>query len=170
MFKQVINHIVRHQPGSFRLEIQTQTMSQYRVRYRVDVLVLNGITSIEQCMRLGTEHQVLTRTGTCSPADIFPHQVRRLFTVRPAGPDQTKSVTGDVIRDWKLPDKLSNFTDTFRIHHRLDIDLLVIRRLLDNRQFLLAVRVIDLDMEHETIELGLGKRVGPFLFDRVLGR
>jgi hypothetical protein len=35
--------------------------------------------------------------------------------------------------------------------------------------FLVGGRVIDLDQEHEAVELGLGQRVGAFLFDRVLG-
>ena len=32
------------------------------------------------------------------------------------------------------------------------------------------VGVIDLGVQHEAIELGLGQRVGPFLLDRILGR
>ena len=29
-------------------------------------------------------------------------------------------------------------------------------------------RIVDLDVEHEAVELGLGQRIGPFLLDRVL--
>ena len=34
--------------------------------------------------------------------------------------------------------------------------------------FLFEVRVIDLDVEHEAVELGFGQRIGAFLLDRVL--
>ena len=33
-----------------------------------------------------------------------------------------------------------------------------------------SVGVVDQDIEHEAVELGLGQRIGPFLLDRVLGR
>ena len=44
------------------------------------------------------------------------------------------------------------------------------RDLLDDRQFLVGRRVIDDDVEHEPVELGLGQRVRAFLLDGVLRR
>ena len=35
-------------------------------------------------------------------------------------------------------------------------------------QLLLLARVVDHDVEHEAVELGLGQRIGPLLLDRVL--
>ena len=33
---------------------------------------------------------------------------------------------------------------------------------------LVGRRIVDLDVEHEAVQLGLGQRIGPFLLDRVL--
>src|SRR5262249_38594609 len=38
----------------------------------------------------------------------------------------------------------------------------------DDLHFVIEIGIADLDVEHETIELRLGKRVGSFLFDRIL--
>ena len=41
-------------------------------------------------------------------------------------------------------------------------------RQADDVQLLVLVGIVDQDVEHETVELGLGQRIGPFLLDRVL--
>ena len=38
----------------------------------------------------------------------------------------------------------------------------------ENLLFLGRRRIVDLDVEHEAVELGFGQRIGPFLLDRVL--
>ena len=43
-------------------------------------------------------------------------------------------------------------------------------RPLDDQLLLLDRRILDLEVEHEPVELGLGQRIGPFHLDRVLGR
>ncbi len=43
-------------------------------------------------------------------------------------------------------------------------------RFQDDGDFVGLGQVVDLDVEHEAVELGLGQRVGAFHFDGVLGR
>ena len=38
----------------------------------------------------------------------------------------------------------------------------------DDLELLVLARVVDQDVEHEPVELGLGQRIGAFLLDRVL--
>ena len=54
--------------------------------------------------------------------------------------------------------------------HGTDVGRGVARRLRDDRFFLILRRIIDPQLEHEPIELGLGERIGAFLLDRILRR
>ena len=50
----------------------------------------------------------------------------------------------------------------------VNLDRLVARRHVEDALLLVEARIIDLDVEHEAVELGLGQRIGAFLLDRVL--
>ena len=39
-----------------------------------------------------------------------------------------------------------------------------------NAPLRLAIRIVDVDLHQETVELGFRQRIGPFLLERVLGR
>ena len=72
------------------------------------------------------------------------------------------SATGTLRTIWlKLHDLLGR-------QRRRDANRHVGRRLLHDLELFLLVRVVDEDVEHEAVELGLGQRIGAFLLDRVL--
>ena len=65
---------------------------------------------------------------------------------------------------------LLELDDLVRGEYWLRLAHLVRRRTLGNFKFFLEAGVLHEDLEHETVLLGFRKRIGPFLFNWVLGR
>ena len=60
--------------------------------------------------------------------------------------------------------------DRARLEQALHRDLLASTHPEEHFLLLIAIGIADPDLQHEAVELGLGKRVGPLVLDRVLGR
>ena len=65
-------------------------------------------------------------------------------------------------------DELLQIDDRPRGEHLADFGFLVARRRGENLLFLVGGGIVDLDVEHEPVELRFGQRIGAFLLDRVL--
>ncbi len=68
------------------------------------------------------------------------------------------------------PDQLLQLEDLPRAEHPLELGLVRRGGGRDDLLLLLGARVVDQDVEHEAVELGLGQRIGAFQLDRILGR
>ena len=75
-----------------------------------------------------------------------------------------------MVGDRHLADDLLQLQDVGPGEHLGDVRLEGRGRQPDDVELLVLVGVVDQDVEHEPVELGLGERVGPFLLDRVLRR
>ena len=76
----------------------------------------------------------------------------------------------NVRRDDDFADQLLQANERFAVDHFLGLRPLVASGAIENDRQLLARGIADDQLEHEAVELRLGKRVGPFLFDGILGR
>ena len=127
------------------------------------------IATVKHGPRLGPEHQILTGSGTCTPGDIVAHKVGHVALVATGVADQFQGVADHVVRYRCFADNPLQGDDLFGREgwheFRVDVD----RCAANNLKLLLLVRIVDIDIEHEPIKLRLGQRIGPFLFDRVLG-
>src|SRR5262249_26843115 len=95
----------------------------------------------------------LTKSGASSEPRR-PHQLARIRRHRP--------------RDEHLAYRPLRFEDRLAVEHCRDLRQLARCRRLSDGQLLLEAGVIDEDLEHEAVELGLGQRIGSLLLDRVL--
>ena len=64
---------------------------------------------------------------------------------------------------------MRSWSEVFRPQHRLDVQVRLDRRhAVEDRQLLFLVRIGQLQLEHEAVDLRFGQRIGSFLFDGVL--
>ena len=138
-------------------------------RHRVEVLEVGHRPAVHRRARLRPEHQVLRRPAARRPRPRTPSRssgasasagrvIRASFTAactttRGAGTRRTSPISSSS----SSPDSTGSSAVAARP-----------RRPLDDLLLLLARRVLDVQLEHEPVELRLGQRIRPFLLDRVL--
>ena len=106
------------------------------------------------------------RTG--APIDQFGDIARSLRILGPGGPHQPGDILHQILAHRHAADELLNIDDGPARQHFPHLRLL---RPGGGHQDLLLLRkggVADLDIEHESIELGFGQRIGALLLDWIL--
>ena len=76
----------------------------------------------------------------------------------------------DLFVQINLTDNLTGFEDLFLRQDRFNVRLHSGDILTDNQLFFFFLRIVDDDLQHETVYLCFRQRIGSFLLDRVLGR
>jgi hypothetical protein len=75
-----------------------------------------------------------------------------------------------VIRGGHATHQILELHDPLRRQHARQIGAVIAGLLADDLLLLALARIVDVDLEHEAIELRLGQRIRAFLLHRVLGR
>ena len=119
---------------------------------------------------LGTQHQVLHRTGAGTPGDVLLGEPGSNLVLGPRRPGQVDGVAADMVGNRQPTDDLLQVEDLFTVEHGVDLHLDIGGRRLGDLEFVLGCRITDADIEHESVKLRLGQRVGALLLDRILGR
>ena len=88
-----------------------------------------------------------------SPADHFCHEFRNARVANTRLPDQRKCITNDVVRDRNFPHRLLQLDNLLARKDRLDIVRKGRGGPPGNFELFVEVRVVDEDLEHETILL-----------------
>ena len=86
------------------------------------------------------------------------------------GLDQRRGVSQQVGGGWELAHQARHLHDGGSVEHRLGLGLLPGRGPLEDLHHVIGGGERNQRLEQEAVELGLRQRIGPFLFDRVLGR
>lgn len=114
------------------------------------------------------DHDLLTSPWAGAPLDPWPDPFgcTRLFGAQRS--DQIEHELLDVVGQWYDPDDTLVLADFSPGDHRFDFSGEGTGGSIDDIPFLISGGVIDQGLKEESIALGLGKGVGPFLFDWVL--
>lgn len=135
-----------------------------------DIVEGDGRAAVHRGHGAGAIDKVLAGAGTCSPVDHFFDEFGggRVTGARRA--DDAGDVVEEEGTDFDHTDLLLQVQDRACRKNLANFRFLAAGRRFENADFFIQSRVIDLDVEHEAVLLGFGEGVGPFLFDRVLGR
>ena len=145
-------------------------MSHDRFCERLNVLRRDIGTTVEQCLSLAAEHEVLTGSQTGTPGDQFVDKVGRSFLTGARRRCQPNGVADHFIGDW------DSLYDLMKLPHRLFREQRFDRRkgsgcrLLHHCDFFVFRQIINQHIEHEAIELRFRQRICAFHFDWVLSR
>ena len=85
-----------------------------------------------------------------------------------SGCDKPDGILDDIVRHGHTTNDLLEGYDLISRQHLADLGCLVDCGLTNNLHFFLERRVVEADVEHETVELCFGKRIGTLLLDRIL--
>ena len=116
------------------------------------------------------EDEVLDGARTSSPADGVLDPLRGFGLARAGLADDRDGVVVKVVGNGDAADELLKGDDFLAVDELGKRLLRGSRSFAGDAFFLLGRWIIDLDEKHEAVELRFGKRVGAFLFDRVLRR
>ena len=111
---------------------------------------------------------MLARPRAGAPLHVLPHEIRGVAFSGPAQTRQLQGVADDVVGGGNAANDLLKFEDLRSAERRRCRRRFVRRRPLDDFHLLVLLRVIDEDVVHEAVELGLGERIGPLVLDGVL--
>ena len=145
-----------------------ESVPEYRVSDRLDVVGRDVQSSFEYRAGLGTDDQVLSSSRAGTPGDVGFDELGSIRFIRPRSPGQVTGVDKDMIGDRYLANQVLQFQDLLTSQRRFEFRLGLSGGLLEDREFFVGRRIIDDNMEHEPVQLGLRQRVGSFLLDRVL--
>ena len=97
---------------------------------------------------------------------FFTNSGARLSPAR--GPGEPRGVFDDVVGDGQFPDDPLQLEDFGGVQHLLEFRLLLGRRYLRDGFLVFFAGIVDVDAEHESVELRFRQRIRPLLFERVL--
>ena len=144
-------------------------MAQHGIGQRPDVFDSHVVAAPEDGAHLAAEQQVLRGAQPGSPPDPVLDKVERFGIAGPGTPHQIDGKLGHVVRHVDLLDQPLEGQDVLAREHRIEVRLVVRGRLHRHGQLIFSREIVDDDVEHEAVELGLGQGVGAFEFDGVLG-
>ena len=143
-------------------------MTKYGVSKFVDVVVGYVVTAVEQRFNLRCGDKSLTCTRAGTKTNVFLCCVRCTFAVGVRCGAKRHCISHNFFSYGDLVCSLSHFEQFVTVtcnvcnfRHRL------LRQVYDVHQFVKA-RVLNDELEHETVHLCFGKRIRTVLFDRVL--
>ena len=144
-------------------------MPQDRKRHRLDILEVDDGTPVEKRAGLPPQQQRLTSPRASTPPNPLPHELGRLFAGRTRRTHQARGILDDVVGRRHVAHHSVQLLDLIAARHRVDPRLLRPGCHRENPPLFLGGRILDHDVEHEAIELGLRQRICAFLLDRILG-
>jgi len=169
VLENIVQYIVRPCALGLALEVQQEPVPQGgQGRFR-DVVEAHVIPLIEQGANLARQDQGLHAARRGAEADKPVRHLRREFALRVRRQGQPNPIILHMVGDYDASDQLLGPKDFLCVGDTLRPRLLAGRRPVQDRLELLAIAVADQQLEEETIQLGLGKRIRALLFDRVLG-
>ncbi len=145
-------------------------MLQRRPRQRGDVIGGHREPAVQDRARLGGEDQELR--GARAGAPRRRPRARTAARSARSAAWRARGATAylhHVIRGRHAAHQLLELEDPLRRQHAHELGPVIARLLADDLLLLGLARVVDVDLEHEAIELRLGQRIGALLLDRVLG-
>ena len=128
--------------------IVMNTVAEYGEGDSVDVFGVGRVFPVYSRMALGPEDKVLRGTGTGT--------VGYIFILLAGGGDQTDGMLDDVVGHRHAAYGLLKVEDLLCVEYLVDDLSGVGGSLLDNLHLLVERGVVELDIEHEAVELGFG--------------
>ena len=120
------------------------------------------------CFR--AKNQILTGPGSCTDRNVFFHEVGDRLVTGPGGTHQANRIFYHMRRDRHLEDHILQLHDFGMRKNRHGFLCCAGGGIGNDLFFLMGLRIINPDVEHEAVQLRFGKRIRSFLFDGVLGR
>ena len=145
-------------------------MTQGRVGERLDVVDGDVGLSAEQRAGLAAENEELSCAQAGAPADPFIDEAWRAFLLGPGGRSEPDCVLDDLLGDRHFAHNLVKLEHVLAVKQRFDGFRFSGGGASDHFDLVGLGEVVDHDVEHESIQLRLGQRIGAFHFDRILGR
>ena len=133
-----------------------------------DIFDGGGDSVVHQCPRLGGQYQVLGCTRSGAPVHPFIDEARRGAVTGATALHQIDGVMRDVFGDRYARHQILQFEDAVGVHHHFQFRFVTGGGGQGDFHFLIPCRVIDINDEHEPVQLRFGKRVGAFVLDRIL--
>ena len=143
-------------------------MAQHGHGHGPNILHPRGVSSVQDRPRLGSEDQILRRPRPGSPANPILHVPGRALLLRPRIPNQLHRTLDHIVRNRHRAHQILKRHDLLRIQYPRHVVRGKPRRTSDNLSLLLLRRIIHPQIEHETIQLRLRKRIRPLLLDGIL--
>ena len=154
-----------------RVEVRDDAVAQHRVRQRADVVEADVIAAARQRARLAAEHEVLRRADAGAERHpLLDEVLRRRVVLRPRRADDVERVAHHRLGHRHLAHQLLERDQIVAADRPLELRILNRRRRPDDVDLLVVRRVLDDDVEHEAVELRFRQRIRAFELDRVLRR
>ncbi len=153
-----------------RVEVGHDPVPQDRLGERLDVLDRHVIPPVHQRARLRAADERLAGAQAGAPLHPLLDEVRRAGIAGPRRLRQPHRVARDLLGDHHLSHQLLKLQDVVARQNALRRWTVISRRPRDHGHFIVFTQVLDDDVEHEAIELGLGQRIGALELDRILRR
>ena len=112
---------------------------------------------------------MLCRARTGAPGDVAPHIIAGVFLFWPSGGEERDGPFENVPGDGHLIDNVDELRELLAFGHRHKAVPLRAERTRGNIHLVGARRVLNVDTQHEAVELRLGQWIGALLLDRILG-
>ena len=151
-----------------RREGERHAVLQDRLGELEHVVDRGRVAPVEQRARAHREHQRLAGARARSPGDRLRGLAALRARTRRA--HQREDRVDHRFADRQAPHQALRRQQVLRRHRGLRLGLLGAGGVLQDLQLGLAVRIIDVDLHQEAVELRLGQRIGAFLLQRVLRR
>ena len=150
------------------MKIENQAVPQHGRGKGSDVCKIDMVTAFHDRTRLAAKHQILRRTRTGSVAKVPMNRIKPIDFARTRGGDQTSGETNDFVRNRHAAHQFLQANYFFSIQDLAGFGFHRSRCPFDNLDFFLDRWITHPKVEHKTIQLGFGKRIGPFHLDWVL--
>ena len=124
--------------------------------------------AVNHRIRFRGNHQKLGGARPGPAMDPFFDKLGRARVGRASGSHQPRSKFHNVIGDRHPADHFLQLENLRTRQNLLQLHLPLAGRHLGNGLLILFGRIIDIDAEHEPVELRLGQGIGAFLFERIL--
>ena len=143
-------------------------MGEHRCRHRRDVLEPHHVAAGKRGPGLGPEDQILHRAGPRAPGDQRFQPVGGGRALRTGPPHELRGKLIDVIGHRHPANEVLEVDDLGRGEHMLELRQRVAGGGSGDHHLFFLGGIINLNQEHEAVELCLGQWVGALLLDRVL--
>jgi hypothetical protein len=164
------DQVIGGNPFRLRVKVWNHPVAQHRTGKRLNVGDRHVIAAENERTRLAGKNQRLRRAQPRSPFDPFANELVVALPSRPRGVHQPHGVPGDFLGDDHLSHQLLNLEDVGAaedLRRGMSHDPGGVR----HHPHLFVLRKVGHDdVEHESIELGFGKRVGALELDGILRR
>ena len=164
----VLHDFVGGDAFGFAFEVEETSMSQSGEGDSFDVIRRDMVASIEHGHDLAAEDECLRGTRARAEAEEAVHDRWRELTFGVCREDHADCEVLDLLFDSDGAYRGLVCPDLFTVEYGRDLRFVAGGGAVEDLREFFAGRVADLQLEEETVELCFRKRVGAFLFDRVL--